>query len=73
VDALEHAADLAEVGLRRGQRAEGAELHAAAGLGNRVSSSRYLHDLADAGLVAKTKAGKEILFVNERLVELLAN
>lgn len=44
-----------------------------AGLGNRVSSSRYLHDLTDAGLVAKTKAGKEILFVNERLVKLLAN
>lgn len=44
-----------------------------AGLGNRVSSSRYLHDLADAGLVAKTKSGKEILFVNERLVKLLAN
>ena len=44
-----------------------------AGLGNRVSASRYLHDLADAGLVAKVKAGKEILFVNERLVKLLAN
>ncbi|HYR58001.1 MAG TPA: Fic/DOC family N-terminal domain-containing protein [Chthoniobacteraceae bacterium] len=44
-----------------------------AGLGNRVSSSRYLHDLAEAGLVAKTKSGKEILFVNERLVKLLAN
>jgi Fic family protein len=44
-----------------------------AGLGNRVSASRYLHDLADSGLVAKTRAGKEILFVNERLVKLLAN
>jgi len=44
-----------------------------AGLGNRVSCSRYLHDLAEAGLVAKTKAGKEILFINERLVKLLAN
>ena len=44
-----------------------------AGLGNRVSASRYLHDLATAGLVAKLKAGKEILFVNERLVKLLAN
>ncbi len=44
-----------------------------AGLGNRVSASRYLHDLADAGLVAKVKAGKEILFVNEQLVKLLAN
>lgn len=44
-----------------------------AGLGNRVSASRYLHDLAAAGLVAKVKAGKEILFVNERLVKLLAN
>ena len=44
-----------------------------AGLGNRVSASRYLHDLAEAGLVAKVKAGKEILFVNERLVKLLAN
>jgi Fic family protein len=44
-----------------------------AGLGNRVSCSRYLHDLADAGLVNKTKAGKEILFINERLVKLLAN
>ena len=43
-----------------------------AGLGNRVSSSRYLHDLAEAGLVTKTKAGKEILFVNGRLVKLLA-
>jgi Fic family protein len=44
-----------------------------AGLGNRVSCSRYLHDLAEVGLVTKTKAGKEILFVNERLVKLLAN
>ena len=44
-----------------------------AGLGNRVSCSRYLHDLAEAGLVNKTKAGKEILFINERLVKLLAN
>jgi Fic family protein len=44
-----------------------------AGLAARVSASRYLHDLADAGLVAKVKAGKEILFVNERLVKLLAN
>jgi Fic family protein len=44
-----------------------------AGLGNRVSASRYLHDLADAGLVNKTRAGKEILFVNDRLVKLLAN
>lgn len=43
-----------------------------AGLGNRVSCSRYLHDLADTGLVNKVKAGKEILFVNERLVKLLA-
>lgn len=42
-----------------------------AGLAARVSASRYLHDLADAGLVAKVKAGKEILFVNERLVKLL--
>ena len=44
-----------------------------AGLAARVSASRYLHDLADAGLVAKVKSGKEILFVNERLVKLLAN
>ena len=44
-----------------------------AGLAARVSASRYLHDLADAGLVGKVKAGKEILFVNERLVRLLAN
>jgi Fic family protein len=44
-----------------------------AGLAARVSASRYLHDLADAGLVGKVKAGKEILFVNERLVKLLAN
>lgn len=44
-----------------------------AGLGNRVSCSRYLHDLADAGLVTKTKAGKEILFLNDRLLKLLAN
>ena len=43
-----------------------------AGLAARVSASRYLHDLADAGLVAKIKSGKEILFVNERLVKLLA-
>ena len=43
-----------------------------AGLAARVSASRYLHDLADAGLVAKVKSGKEILFVNERLVKLLA-
>ena len=43
-----------------------------AGLAARVSASRYLHDLADTGLVAKVKAGKEILFVNERLVKLLA-
>ena len=44
-----------------------------AGLGNRVSVSRYLHDLAESGLVNKTRAGKEILFVNDRLVKLLAN
>ena len=44
-----------------------------AGLGNRVSVSRYLHDLAECGLVNKTRAGKEILFVNDRLVKLLAN
>lgn len=44
-----------------------------AGLAARVSASRYLHDLADAGLVTKVKSGKEILFVNERLVKLLAN
>ncbi len=44
-----------------------------AGLAARVSASRYLHDLADTGLVAKVKSGKEILFVNERLVKLLAN
>ena len=43
-----------------------------AGLGNRVSASRYLHDLTEARLVAKVKSGKEILFVNERLVKLLA-
>ena len=29
--------------------------------------------LKEAGLVAKVKAGKEILFVNERLAKLLAN
>lgn len=43
-----------------------------AGIAKRVSASRYLHDLAEAGLVEARKVGKEVLFVNEQLVKLLA-
>ena len=32
-----------------------------------------IRHLEESGLVAKVKAGKEILFVNERLAKLLAN
>ncbi|MEA3187129.1 MAG: hypothetical protein QOD99_959 [Chthoniobacter sp.] len=42
------------------------------GIAKRVAASRYLHDLADAGLVERRRVGKEMLFVNERLVKLLA-
>jgi len=43
-----------------------------AGLARRVTASRYLHDLEAAGLVRSVKAGTERLFINERLLELLA-
>jgi Fic family protein len=43
-----------------------------ADIAKRVAASRYLHDLSEAGLVEARKVGKEVLFVNERLVKLLA-
>ncbi len=42
-----------------------------AGLARRVTASRYLYDLEAAGLVKAAKAGTEMLFINERLLELL--
>ena len=42
-----------------------------AGLAKRVAGARYLRELESAGLVRAEKAGKEVLFINYRLVELL--
>ena len=41
------------------------------GLGTRQSASRYLHGLADAGVLRTVPLGREKLFVNPRLMALL--
>jgi cell filamentation protein, protein adenylyltransferase len=42
-----------------------------AGLAKRVTAARYLRELETAGLVRAEKVGKEVLFINYRLLELL--
>jgi Fic family protein len=41
------------------------------GLGTRQSASRYLHGLAEAGVLREVKVGREKLFLNPRLMALL--
>jgi Fic family protein len=41
------------------------------GLGTRQSASRYLHGLAEAGVLRAVRSGREKLFVNPRLMALL--
>lgn len=43
------------------------------GVAQRQAASRYLHALADLGVLAPTDAGKERLFVHPRLLHLLAS
>jgi Fic family protein len=44
-----------------------------AGIAKRVSASRYLKDLEKIGLLHSVKAGKEMLFINHRLLKLLSD
>ena len=41
------------------------------GIAQRVTASKYLNELARAGLVETRKIGREVLFMNTRLVDLL--
>jgi Fic family protein len=43
-----------------------------AGIAERKTASRYLGELEKAGLLTSQKVGREILFVNERLIGLLS-
>jgi hypothetical protein len=42
-----------------------------AGLGNRVTASKYLHELAQSGVLRERKEGRENLYLNVRFLELL--
>ena len=39
------------------------------GLAKRVTASSWLHELAEAGLVAEQKIGRELLFINTKLLD----
>lgn len=43
----------------------------AAGLAQRETASKYLRALADAGFVEEQRSGREVMFVNRRLMEVL--
>lgn len=45
----------------------------AAGLGNRVTASKYLGELVDSGVLRERKEGRENLYLNVRLLDLLMN
>lgn len=42
------------------------------GIAQRQAASRYLHDLADLGVLSEMSAGKERLFIHPKLVQLLS-
>ena len=44
-----------------------------AGIAKRVTASRYLHELSGKGFVTAQKVGTEILFINQRLINLLSS
>ncbi len=44
-----------------------------AGLGNRHTCSRYLHQMADAGLLTAKRLGRDNVFINTRLMDVLGS
>ena len=42
------------------------------GIAQRVTASKYLNALAKTGLVKAQKVGREVIFMNTRLVDLLS-